>query len=347
MKKKDIAIIPGDGIGQEVIDASLKVLSCLEKKYNRSLECDVFPFGASHYLETGEVLSDKSLDTLKNYKTIFLGAVGSPSVKPGILEKDLLLKIRFRFSQYINLRPVRLYPHIPSPLKKRQHIDYMVVRENTGGLYTNVGGVSDRGTEHEVATQSMVYSYHQVYRCLNYAFQMANKTKRKRLHLVGKSNVLTHVFDLWLRVMGELSEKYPDVRPLYYHVDAMCVHMINDSEQFDVVVTTNMFGDIITDLAAVLQGGMGFACSANINPEKNYPSMFEPIHGSAPDIVGQKKANPIACFLSLLELLKFCEETLMAQALQDAIEKSLTEDFFDKNTDQVTATVLDHVESFS
>ena len=324
MKTYRLAVIPGDGIGPEVIAVGLQVLERIAEKYGFKWENKHFPFGGDHYLKTGETLSDESLSALRDFDAILLGAVGSPDVKPGILEQGVLLKLRFELDQYINLRPVKLYPGIESPLKGKltKDIDYVVVRENTGGLYSGIGGISMKGTKEEVAVQSMVYNYRQVSRCLKYAFTVAASRPNKSLALIGKTNVLTYVFDLWERVFHEIgSQKFPKVRREYYHVDAACMHMVNEPERFDVMVTTNMFGDIITDLGAITQGGMGMAASGNINPTHETPSMFEPVHGSAPDIAGQNKANPLATILTVKMLLEYFNEL---EASKD-IDKALSE----------------------
>ena len=261
---------------------------------------------------------------LRAYDAIYLGAVGSPDVKPGILEKGILLKLRFDFDQYINLRPIKLFPGITTPLKGKtaNEIDCIVVRENSGGLYSGIGGISQQGTQHEVAIQSMVYTYQQVSRCLRFAFEVAAKRSRKTLALVGKSNVLTYVFSLWERVFHEMGARdFPEVTREYYHIDAACMHLVNQPERFDVIVTTNMFGDIITDLGAIIQGGMGMASSGNINPTHAFPSMFEPVHGSAPDIAGKNQANPIASVLTVKMLLEHLKENDAAKSIEEAVTK--------------------------
>ncbi|MCJ8331069.1 MAG: 3-isopropylmalate dehydrogenase [Lentisphaeria bacterium] len=331
MAEYKIALIPGDGIGKEVVQVGRQVLEKVAAKHNFELAFTEFPFGGEHYLKTGEVLSDESLDELCKHDIIYLGAVGTPDVKPGILEKGILLKLRFELDQYINLRPVKVYPGIDIPIKNTtpEQLDYIVVRENTGGLYTGVGGIMMKGTEDEVAIQSMTYNYKQVSRCLRYAFQLAESRPRKTLALIGKTNVLTHVFDLWDRVFHEIGAKeFPGVTREYYHVDAACMHMIRQPERFDVMVTTNMFGDIITDLGAETQGGMGMAASGNINPEKTKPSMFEPVHGSAPDIMGKGLANPIAAVITVKMMLDFLGETEAANDVDSAIS-AVTIDGFD------------------
>ncbi len=316
-----IAVIGGDGIGPEVIDVALKALQFEADKFGFKLDLTYFPHSGTHYLKTGEVLSDETMTELRKFDAIFLGAVGTPDVPPGIIEKGLLLKLRFELDQYINLRPVKLYPGVETPLKGKgpAELDYVCVRENTGGLYTGVGGISMKGTKDEVAIQSMVYNRTQVERCLRYAFKLAQTRPRKKLALIGKTNVLTFVFDLWKRVFDELAKEFPDVKTEYYHVDAACMFMVKSPEKFDVMVTTNMFGDIITDLGAETQGGMGMAASGNINPEKLAPSMFEPVHGSAPDIAGQNKANPLAAIMSGRMMIEFLGEKAASDHLDRCI----------------------------
>ena len=321
MAKHKIAVIGGDGIGPDVVAAGLQILRKVAAKHNFEIEEKEFPFGGQHYLDSGEVLSDESLAALCDYDVIYLGAVGHPDVKPGILEKGILLKLRFELDQYINLRPVKLYPGIDIPIKNKTaaDLDYTVVRENTGGLYSGVGGIMMKDTPDEVAIQSMVYNHKQVERCLRYAFELAQSRPRKTLALIGKTNVLTHVFDLWERLFEKLGREFPDVNREYYHVDAACMHMVNEPERFDVMVTSNMFGDIITDLGAVTQGGMGMAASGNLDPTRKRPSMFEPVHGSAPDIAGQDKANPIAAVITVKMMLDFLGEHAAAEDVDQAI----------------------------
>ncbi len=338
-----IALIPGDGIGPEVIEHGVNCLNRQAEKYAFDLQIKSFPLGAAHYLATGETLSDQTLAELSEYNAILLGAVGAPQVKPGILEKGILLKLRFALDLYINLRPVKLYPGITSPLlgKTAQDIDYVVVRENTGGLYTGVGGASMAGTVDEVAMQTMVYSYTQVERCLRYAFELAATRPRKTLALIGKSNVLTYVFDLWLRVFNEMGDRdFPGVKREYYHVDAACIFMVNDPRRFDVMVTTNMFGDILTDLGAATQGGIGLAASGNINPKRTGASMFEPIHGSAPDIAGKNLANPIATILTIKMMLDFFGEKIAADELEKAVMAVVNKDIAGLGTQEIGKRVL-------
>lgn len=337
MKTYKLAIVPGDGIGPEVVREGLKVLDAASAKFGFKTERQVFDFGGERYLKTGKILSDDELVALRAFDAIYLGAVGHPDVKPGILERGILLKLRFGLEQYINLRPVRLYQNVPTPIKNKgpEHIDYVVVRENTGDVYTGEGEIKNKGTADEVATQIMVYSRKQVERCLKFAFEyvmkrhahsqwkgLSEEDKKAgyigKLTLCGKNNVLTNVFDLWDRVLKELSAQYPKVKTDYYHVDAMCIFLIEAPERFDVITTTNMFGDIITDLAAVTQGGMGVAPSGNINPHS--VSMFEPVHGSAPQFTGKGVVNPLAAVLTVKLMLEHLKEDKAAQAIDAAVQ---------------------------
>ena len=291
-----IAVIPGDGTGPEVTREALKVMAAACGKHGVKYETETYDLGGDRYLQTGEILPDSALDELRKVNAILLGAVGHPGVKPGILEKGLLLKLRFELDQYINLRPVQLYPGVNCPLKDKspQDIDFVVVRENTEGLYAGSGGFLRRGTPHEVAIQTSVNTRMGVERCLRYAFEFCRERNRqKTLTLCGKTNVLTYAFDLWERAFNEIGERdYPDIKRDYAHVDATCMWMVKNPEWFDVIVTDNMFGDIITDLGAMIQGGMGIAAGGNINPQG--VSMFEPIGGSAPKYTGKNVINPLA-----------------------------------------------------
>lgn len=316
-----IAVIPGDGTGPEVTREAVKVVKAVAEKHRLSLELTEYDFGGERYLRTGETLPDSAVEELRGFDAILLGAIGHPEVKPGILEKGILLRLRFELDQYVNLRPVKLYPGVWTPLRDKgpEDIDYVVVRENTGGLYTGVGGVSMKGTPHEVAIQSMVYSRHQVERCLRYAFEFCRKRNKKRtLTLVGKTNVLTYVYDLWERAFHELGEaEYPEIKRDYCHVDAFCMWAVKNPEWFDVVVTGNMFGDIITDLGAITQGGMGIAAGGNINPEG--VSMFEPIGGSAPKYTGQNVINPLAAICAAMMMLEHLGHSAAAQDIERAV----------------------------
>ena len=320
-KSYNIAVLPGDGTGPEVVREGKKVLSAVAAKYGFRLNYEEFDFGGERYLRTGEVLPETASEQLKKFDSIFLGAIGHPDVKPGILEKGILLKLRFDLDQYINLRPIKLYPGVPTPLKDKgpEHIDYVVVRENSGDVYTGSGGVTMKGTPHEVAIQNMVYNRFQVDRCLRYAFEFTRKRNRRNtLALCGKTNVLTYVFDLWERAFHEMGQaEYPDIKREYYHVDATCMWMVKNPEWFDVIVTTNMFGDIITDLGAITQGGMGIAAGGNINP--GGVSMFEPIGGSAPKYTGKNVINPLAAIACGAMMLEHLGEEQAARAIEKAI----------------------------
>jgi 3-isopropylmalate dehydrogenase len=322
MKTYKIAVIGGDGTGPEVVKEAIKVLKVVEKKFNFKTETTEYDFGGARYLKTGEVLPENAVSELKKHDAVLLGAIGHPDVKPGILEQGILLKLRFELDQYINLRPVKLYPNVWTPLKDKtdKDIDYVVVRENTEGLYAGTGGFLKKGTKDEVAVQESVNTYKGVERCLRYAFEFTRKrNKRKKLTLCGKTNVLTYAFGLWERVFNELKKEYTDIETDYAHVDATCMWMVKNPEWFDVIVTDNMFGDIITDLAAMTQGGMGVAAGGNINP--NGLSMFEPIGGSAPKYTGKNVINPIASILSMQMMLSYLGEV----GASDAVEKAAIE----------------------
>ena len=317
----NIAVLPGDGTGPEVVQEGKKVLDAAAAKFDFKLDYEAFDFGGDRYLRTNEVLPDSASSDLAKFDAIYLGAIGHPDVAPGILEKGILLRLRFELDQYINLRPVKLYPGVECPLtgKGPEDIDYVVVRENSGGVYTGSGGVSMKGTAHEVAIQSMVYNRHQVERCLRYAFDCTRKRdKTKTLALCGKTNVLTFVYDLWERAFHAIGEaEYPEIKRDYYHVDATCMWMIKNPEWFDVIVTGNMFGDIITDLGAMTQGGMGIAAGGNINPEG--VGMFEPIGGSAPKYTGQNVINPLASICAGAMMLDTLGESEAANAIEAAV----------------------------
>ena len=320
-KTYNIAALGGDGTGTEVLVEGIKVLNAVAPKFDVKFEFTDFDFGGERYMRTGEVLPPNAADELGKFDSIYLGAIGHPDVKPGILEKGILLKLRFDLDQYINLRPVKLYPGVETPLKDKgpEDIDYVVIRENTGDLYTGTGGFTLKGTPNEIAIQSAVYNRFQVDRCLKYAYEYTKKrNKRNTLALCGKTNVLTYVYDLWERAFNEMGEKeYADIRRDYYHVDATCMWMVKNPEWFDVIVTGNMFGDIITDLGAITQGGMGIAAGGNINPEG--VSMFEPIGGSAPKYTGQNVINPIASIAAGQMMMETLGELEMAKKIEEAI----------------------------
>jgi 3-isopropylmalate dehydrogenase len=323
-----IAVLPGDGTGPEVVAEGIKVLKAVAAVEGIKIDFTTYDFGGERYLRTGEILPDTATDEMKKHHAMYLGAIGHPDVKPGVLEKGILLRLRFELDQYINLRPVKLYPNVETPLKDKgtEHIDYVVIRENSGGVYTGSGGITMKGTPHEVAVQEMIYTRFQVERCLRYAFEFTRKrNKRKTLALVGKTNVLTYVFDLWERAFHEIGEKdYPDIKREYYHVDATCMWMVKNPEWFDVLVTENMFGDIITDLGAITQGGMGIAAGGNINPQG--VSMFEPIGGSAPKYTGMNIINPLAAIASAQMMLETLGEDAAAARIERGIVQALQHD---------------------
>lgn len=325
MKTYKIAVIPGDGTGPEVVREGIKALEAVSKREKFKLEMTHYDFGGERYLKTGEILPDSAVDEMKKFDAMYLGAIGHPDVKPGILEKGILLRLRFELDQYINLRPVKLYENVQTPLKDKgpKEIDYVVVRENTGGLYTGAGGFTMKGTADEVATQIMIYNRKQVERCIRWAFEYTRKRNNKNtLALCGKTNVLTYVFDLWERVFHETGKKdYPDIKREYYNVDATCMWMVKNPEWFDVIVTENMFGDIITDLGAITQGGMGVAAGGNINPEG--VSMFEPIGGSAPKYTGRNVINPMAAIAAAQMMLDIIGEKRAAKILEEGMKKTI------------------------
>jgi len=319
-KNYKIAVIPGDGTGPEVVGEGLKVLKAVSRKFGFDYKEEVFDYGGARYLKTGKTIDDKDLAGLKKFDAIFLGAIGHPDVKPGILEQGILLKTRFGLDQYINLRPIKLYNSAFCPLKdkKPEDIDFVVVRENSEGLYKGMGEFRNKGKKNEVAIQISYNTRKGVERCLRYAFEYCRKrNKRKKLTLCGKTNVLTYAWDLWQRTFDELKSDYPDVQTDYAHVDATTMWFVKNPEWFDVIVTDNMFGDIITDLGAMIQGGMGIAAGGNINPEG--VSMFEPIGGSAPKYTGKHVINPLAAICAVGMLLDNIGEAKAAQAVEKAV----------------------------
>ena len=339
MKTYKIAAIPGDGTGPEVLAEGMKVVTAAATQFGFKLDVQTYDFGGERYLRTGEILPAGAVEEMKQFDAMFLGAIGHPQVKPGILEKGILLKLRFELDQYINLRPVRLLPGVETPLKDKgpADIDYTVVRENSGGVYTGCGGTMMQGTPHEVAVQEMIYNRFQVERCLRYAFQLCRDIhtgkpwrglkpddlaagKIGQITLCGKTNVLTYVFGLWERAFYEVAKDYPDIKTDYCHVDATCMWMVKSPEWFDVIVTENMFGDIITDLAAITQGGLGVAAGGNINPEG--VSMFEPMGGSAPKYTGLGVINPIATVMAGAMMVRQLGEAKAADAIEAAVAKT-------------------------
>ena len=322
-----IAWLGGDGIGPEVLAEGAKVLDTLESLDGFRTERVEYDLGGRRYLTTGEVLSDDTLEELRTFDAIYLGAVGTPEVPPGVIERGLLLKLRFAFDQYINLRPVKLYPGVTSPIAglTPADCDLLVIRENTESVYAGAGGSLYRGTPNEVATQESVNTRHGVERAVRFAFEQARR-RRGHLTLVHKTNVLSHAGDLWMRTFEEVGDAdFDDIERAYVHVDAACLYLLQDPARFDVVVTENLFGDIITDLAGAVQGGIGLAASANLDPTRRAPSMFEPVHGSAPDIVGTGRADPVAAVLSLGQLLDFLGEEAAARRIDAAVGALLTE----------------------
>lgn len=326
-KMHKIAVIPGDGTGPEVVREGLKVLEVASEKFGFKYETKEFDFSGQRYLKTGKLVDDNDVAELKKYDVIYLGAVGDPDVKPGIIETGVLLKLRFALDQYINLRPVKLYNSNFCPLKdkKPEDIDFVVVRENSEGLYKGMGEFKDKGTANEVATQISYNTRKGVERCIRYAFEYTRKrNKRKKLTLCGKTNVLTFAWDLWQRTFNEVAKEYPDVTTDYAHVDATTMWFVKNPEWFDVIVTDNMFGDIITDLGAMIQGGMGIAAGGNINPKG--VSMFEPIGGSAPKYTGKNVINPLAAICAAAMMLDNLGEAKAAQAIENTVIKLVSND---------------------
>jgi 3-isopropylmalate dehydrogenase len=347
----NIAVLPGDGTGPEVVNEALKALEAAAGRENIKLETKHFDLGGDRYLATGEILPDTALTELRSFDAILLGAIGHPDVRPGVLEKGLLLTLRFELDQYINLRPVILYPGVDTPLKDKgpEEIDFVVVRENTEGLYAGAGGFLRVGTPHEVAVQESVNTRMGVERCLRYAFDYCMyRNKEKKLTLCGKTNVLTYAFDLWERTFYQVAAEYPEVETDYAHVDATCMWMVKNPEWFDVIVTDNMFGDIITDLGAMIQGGMGIAAGGNINPQG--VSMFEPIGGSAPRYTGKGVINPMAAIAAAQMMMEHLNELSAARRIENAVKKVVLEDLkslsagkMGYSTSEVGDLVADHI----
>ena len=323
----NIAVIPGDGTGPEVVAEGLKIMKAASEINGFKYDLIEYDLGGERYLRTGETLPDSVVEELQKMDAIYLGAIGHPDVKPGILERGILLKLRFLLDQYVNLRPVKLYPGVETPLKNKgpEDIDFVVVRENTEGFYVGSGGFLKKGTPDEVAIQESINTRKGVERCIRYAFDLCRKrNKAKKLTLCGKTNVLTYAFDLWDRAFKEISMDYPDITTDYAHVDAISMWLIKNPEWFDVIVTDNMFGDIITDIGAIIQGGMGIAAGGNINPQGT--SMFEPIGGSAPKYKGKNVINPLAAISACQMMLEHLEEENSARLIEKAVIKVLTRD---------------------
>ncbi|QXQ99637.1 3-isopropylmalate dehydrogenase [Streptomyces sp. WY228] len=320
----DLAVIPGDGIGQEVVAQGLKVLNAVLPQ-DVKLETKEYDLGAQRWHRTGDTLPDAELEALKDHDAILLGAIGDPSVPSGVLERGLLLKLRFAFDHFINLRPSKLFPNTATPLAGRPDIDFVVVREGTEGPYTGNGGSLRTGTPAEVATEVSVNTAYGVERVVRDAFERAAARPRKKLTLVHKNNVLVYAGHLWKNTFDKVAAEYPQVSTDYLHVDAATIFFVTQPERFDVIVTDNLFGDILTDLAAAVTGGIGLAASGNINPTGAFPSMFEPVHGSAPDIAGQGKADPTATVLSVALLLRHLGYETEAARIEDAVSADLAE----------------------
>jgi 3-isopropylmalate dehydrogenase len=322
-----LAVIPGDGIGPEVTAEALKVLEQVAPAAGVKFEPTRYDLGAERYLATGEVLPDTVLSEIREHDAILLGAVGGrpgdPNLPPGILERGLLLRLRFELDHYVNLRPSRIYPGATSPLADPGDVDFVVVREGTEGPYVGNGGALRVGTPHEIATEVSVNTAFGVERVVRDAFGRAQKRPRKKLTLVHKTNVLVHAGGVWSRIVNQVAEEFPDVTVDYLHVDATMIFLATDPARFDVIVTDNLFGDIITDLAAAVTGGIGLAASGNVNPDRTAPSMFEPVHGSAPDIAGQQKADPTAAILSTALLLEHLGLDEAARTVEDAVVAEL------------------------
>jgi 3-isopropylmalate dehydrogenase len=324
-----LAVVPGDGIGPEVTAQALNVLDTVASRHDVSFERTEYDLGAERYLATGEVLPDSVLEEIRTHDAILLGAVGGrpgdPNLPAGVLERGLLLRLRFELDHYVNLRPSKLYPSSASPLANPGDVDFVVVREGTEGPYTGNGGAIRVGTPQEVATEVSLNTAFGVERVVRDAFARAQARPRKKLTLVHKTNVIVNAGKIWTRLVAEVGAEYPDVEVDYQHVDAMMIHLVNNPSQFDVIVTDNLFGDIITDLAAAITGGIGLAASGNVNPDRTSPSMFEPVHGSAPDIAGQAKADPTAAILSAALLLDHLGLADAAQEITTAVEADIAE----------------------
>jgi 3-isopropylmalate dehydrogenase len=321
-----IAVMPGDFVGKEVVAEGLKVLKVASQKFGFKYDTTNYPFGAEHYLKTKITLPDSALKELAAHDAILFGAVGADprgnaQIPQGLIETDILLKMRFELDQYINLRPTRLLPGVPTPLAKVRpcDIDMVIVRENTEGLYCQNGGFLYKGTKHEVANQIEVTTRHGVERAIRYAFEYARQHNRKKVTLVAKTNVLRYAHNLWIRAFEEIKADYAGIETGYDHVDACTMYMVTNPKRYDVIVTTNMFGDIITDLGAAIQGGMGMAASGNLNPTRQTASMFEPVHGSAPDIAGKGIANPTALVQTAVMMLHHLGETAAGNKIESAL----------------------------
>ena len=342
MSTLNLAVIAGDGIGPEVTSVAL---AALDKAMGHSVELKVtnYDLGSDRYLATNEALTEQDLVQLRNHDAILLGAIGDPRVPSGVLERGLLLKLRFAFDHHVNLRPSKLYPGVASVLGEGPEIDFVVVREGTEGPYVGNGGAIRVGTDQEIANEVSVNTAFGVRRVVEYAFDLAQRRERKHVTLVHKTNVLVHSGSLWSRLVQEIAQKYPAVTHDYLHIDAATIHMVQSPERFDVIVTDNLFGDIITDLAAAVTGGIGLAASANLNPTGAYPSMFEPVHGSAPDIAGKNLADPTAAILSAALLAETLGHTQAASKITQAVAQDLASAQKGRSTDQVAKAILEMI----
>lgn len=340
VKKLDLAVIPGDGIGPEVVGPALKVLT--KALSGLEVQATQYDLGAERYLKTGETLTELDLENLRKHDAIMLGAIGDPRVPAGILERGLLLKLRFAFDHYVNLRPSRLLPGVKSSLATNPPIDFVVVREGTEGLYVGNGGAVRVGTDQEVANEVSVNTAFGVRRLVEYAFSLAETRSRKHVTLVHKTNVLVNAGKLWSRIVAEVAEQHPEISHDYMHIDAATIYMVTSPERFDVIVTDNLFGDIITDLAAAVSGGIGLAASANLNPTGAYPSMFEPVHGSAPDIAGKNLANPTAAILSAALLANHLGHPEAANKIEEAVAAHLASGDTG-STQEITDSILGRI----
>lgn len=338
----DLAVIPGDGIGPEVTDAALRIADQVAADAHLRLSAHHYHWGASRYLEDGQILPAAELEELRQRDAILLGAIGDPRVTPGVLERGLLLALRFQLDHYVNLRPARTFPGVASPLAHPGDVDLVVVREGTEGLYCGNGGVVRHGSDQEIATETSINTAFGVRRVVEYAFELAAK-RRCKLTLVHKQNVLVNAGKLWQRIVAEVAVDYPQVEVDYHHVDAATIYLVNDPQRYDVIVTDNLFGDIITDLIGAVTGGIGFAPSANLNPRRTAPSMFEPVHGSAPDIAGQGVADPVAAIASVaLMFAHLGHDDLSARvdrAISDHMERRAAGKLTDAGTQAITADI--------
>ena len=339
MSKLNLAVIPGDGIGPEVTSVALDAL----QKAGLDFSATTYNFGAGRYLESGEILNEKDLENLSKHDAILLGAIGDPRVPSGVLERGLLLNLRFSFDHHINLRPSKLYTGVKSLLASEPQIDFVVVREGTEGPYVGNGGAIRVGSDQELANEVSVNTAFGVRRAVEYAFELAETRDRKHVTLVHKTNVLVNAGNLWSRIMGEVASEHPSVTHDYMHIDAATIHMVTSPERFDVIVTDNLFGDIITDLAAAISGGIGLAASANLNPSGAFPSMFEPVHGSAPDIAGKNLADPTAAILSAALMAKTLGHTEAAERIEKAVAADLAQGLQGRKTDEIASAILEKI----